>query len=161
VNAPGGRVHERRIGFPVFNLALFILASGVLPWLIQNYATQSVPGSRTTWLLVTLLTGGVFVYEALHWRKVVRFEIRDDGVAFSTLSDSTPRLIPFVEIAGFEHRPASQAKDALVIRLKKNAGQSFWKSSDNPVLTEPYGIRMRDLQREAQGALEAFNARNT
>jgi hypothetical protein len=89
---------------------------------------------------------------------VIRFEIGAEGVAFSTLSDSGLKRIAFGEIEAFEHNPASQARDALVIRLKKNAGQSFWKSSDNPVLTEPYGIRMRELQKEAQAALDAFRA---
>lgn len=155
------RIHERRIGFPVFYLLLFVLASGVLPWLIVNYAKRTVPGAQMSWVLVTLLTGGLLIHEWLQWRKIIRFEIGPDGVAFSTLSNADLRSIPFAEIDAFEYHPASQAKDALVIKLAKNAGQSFWKLSDNPVLTEPYGLRMRDLQREAQAALEAFRARNS
>jgi hypothetical protein len=151
-------MHERRIGFPIFNLLFFVLTFVVLPWIITHYARNTVPGAMTSWVLVNLLTGGLLVYELMHWRKVVRFEIRPDGVAFNTLSDDTLREIVFAEIEAFEHHPASQAKDALVIKLKKNAGQSYWKSSDNPVLTEPYGIRMLNLQREAQAALDAFNA---
>lgn len=152
------KIHERRIGFPVFYLLLFVLASGIIPWLIVNFATRTVPGAHLSWILVSLLTGGMLVYEFLHWRKVIRFEIGAEGVAFSTLSDAALKRIHFDEIEAFEHHPASQAKDALVIKLKKNAGQSFWKSSDNPVLTEPYGIRMRELQKEAQAALDAFRA---
>ncbi|MBN8535032.1 MAG: hypothetical protein J0L51_13200 [Rhizobiales bacterium] len=154
-------VHERRIGFPIFNLLFFILTSVVLPWIITHYARNTVPGALMSWVLVNLLTGGLLVYELLHWRKVVRFEIRPESVAFNTLSDAKLRAITFAEIEAFEHHPASQAKDALVIKLRKNTGQSYWKSSDNPVLTEPYGIRMRDLQRKAQAALDAFNARTT
>jgi hypothetical protein len=154
-------VHERRIGFPHFNLLFFFLTSVVLPWIIAHYAKNTVPGALMSWALVNLLTGGLLVYELLHWRKVVRFEIRPESVAFNTLSDSTLREIDFAEIEAFEHHPASQAKDALVIKLRKNTGQSYWKSSDNPVLTEPYGIRMLNLQREAQGALDAFHARKT
>jgi hypothetical protein len=152
-------VHERRIGFPLFNLLFFLLTFVVLPWIITHYARNTVPGAMMSWVLVNLLTGGLLVYELLHWRKVIRFEIRPDSVAFNTLSDATLREIAFTEIEAFEHHPASQAKDALVIKLRKNAGQSYWKSSDNPVLTEPYGIRMLNLQREAQAALDAFNAR--
>lgn len=159
-DAGGPRIHERRIGFPIFYLLLFLLTSIVLPLLISKFATRIVPGAQMSWVLVNLLTGGLLVYELLHWRKVIRFEIDVDGVAFNSLSDATMQRVAFAEIAAFEHHPASQAKDALVIRLKKNAGQSFWKLSDNPVLTEPYGLRMRDLQREAQAALEAFRARN-
>ena len=154
------RIFERRIGFPIFQLLFFVFASGVFPFLVMKYATRTVPGAQTSWVLVSLLTGGLFLYGLVQWQKVIRLEIDAEGVTFNTLADRAPRRIPFREVAAFEYHPAARANDALVIVLKKNAGESFWKSSDNPVLTEPYGIRMRDLQREVQAALVAFCARN-
>jgi hypothetical protein len=92
------KIHERRIGFPLVYLLIFVVLSGVVPLLILNFGTRTVPGAQMSWILVSLLTGGMFVYELLHWRKTIRFEIGAEGVAFTTLSDPVPKRIAFEEI---------------------------------------------------------------
>lgn len=154
------RVHQRRVGFPYFFFLLFIGASIIFPLAAMKYGTRTVPDAKIQWILVSLLTGGVFVYELLQHRKLLRFEITQTDVAFNTLYTPMRRL-PFAEIEAFEYHPASRAQSALVIKLKKNAGQSYWTTSDNPVLTDPYGVSMRVLQAELAQALAHYNARST